>query len=356
MRDRKLDPQHRGRLSNERLIITEDTPPDSGSDYETDPAQKPDLPDPGSRKLTEQAQSSASSQRAVKLAVVGPLSTPPHSPTMHFSISTQRSSGTVRDPLKPPNTPLAAPQRASTTSNASMRTVLPIHDDLLPAPLRSASSSAMSNRRLNHHPHTPGPRHSDAEASFAAALVAGSLGYDFLYLLRFGPVDQGDSDEGSTRVEKFDAEVLVSHGMPNPEPYFDPSLHLRALRATRGLIYQNPMPVNAAEYEFGVLLPVTHFNTPSTISRKASTITENGKGVKADGNSIHSALHNDQDTLLKTKERDPIRPNNRDCRGGIILAGFMRKAPIDGEVSSDNIAEMRKLGKRLKELLLLDGA
>lgn len=373
VKDRNLDPRDRGRLSNERLIITEDTPPDSGSDYETDHALKPDkeVSVSGSKQTTSRNQSSASSQHAPKSTVFGAPSTPPQSPSTHFSVSTEAFHGTVRDLEKPPNTPVPVPRRTPTASGASNRTILPAHDDLLPAPLRSSSSSATSHRRLNHLPHTPGPRHSAAEASFAAALVAGTLGYDFLYLLRFSPIDRAATDDGSMVIEKFNTEVLVSHGMPTPEPYFDPTLHLRALRAVRGLIYQNPTPETvgtAVDYEFGVLLPVVRFDAGSTTHtpRKAASVTEIRNAPDLDARASQWPLRNSEPDLpLRPKERESEskdgvrvtnsvrRSNGETCRGGIILAGFMRKAPIDGEVSTENIAEMRKLGRRLKELLLL---
>lgn len=362
VRDRKLEPRDRGRLSNERLIITEDTPPDSGSDYETDHVPKPDkeVSGSGSKQSDSQNQSSASSQRVAKSALFGGPSTPPQSPNWLFPKSTEGSHSTIRGLENPPNTPLPVPRRTSTASGASNRTILPMYDVLLPAPLRSASSSAMSNRKLDHLPHTPGPRHSAAEASFAAALVAGSLGYDFLYLLRFSPNDSAASGHRPTTVEKFTTDVLVSHGMPTPEPYFDPTLHLRALRAARGLIYQNPTPATSGgvvEYEFGVLLPVVRFAAGSTSPLPAEIATEGENRADNDVKSNLPALRNgDQDpsSTTKEKEKGTIHLNAEHCRGGIVLAGFMRHAPVDGEVSADNIAQMRKLGMKLKELLLLD--
>ncbi len=364
VRDRKLELRDRGRSSNERLIITEDTPPDSGSDYETDPTLKPDrgVSGSGPEQTNPRNQSSASSQRAAQSAVLGDSSTPPQSPKKPFSVSTEDFHGTTRGLHNPPNTPLPGRRRPSTASGTSMRNVPPVHDDLLPAPLRSASMSATSNQRLDHLPHTPGPHHSAAEASFAAALVAGSLGYDFLYLLRFTPIDRAASNDGSTVMAKFDTELLVSHGLPTPEPYFDPTLHARALRATRGLIYQNPTLASSAgavDYEFGVLLPVVRFDAGSTSAGPRAAEIGEGKEEQSaagpDAKATQPALRKaDLEPSLKTRGRDSLQRNTGNWRGGIVLAGFMRKAPVDGEVGADNIAEMRKLGERLKELLLLD--
>lgn len=363
VRDRKFGLRDTGRTSSERLIITEDTPPDSGSDYETDPTLKPDRGVSGSGpKQTIPRNQSSASQRAPQSVVLGGSSTPPQSPNKPFSVSTEDFHGTTGGPHNPPNTPLPVRRRTSTASRTSMRTNPPVHDDLLPAPLRSASSSGTSNRRLDHLPHTPGPHHSAAEASFAAALVAGSLGYDFLYLLRFTPIDRAASEDGSTVVQKFDTELLVSHGLPTPEPYFDPTLHARALRATRGLIYQNPSPASSAgavDYEFGVLLPVVGFDAGSTSAGPRAAEVGEGKEEQSaagpDAKTTQPALRKaDLEPSLKTRGRDSFQRHTGNWRGGVVLAGFMRKAPVDGEVGADNIAEMRKLGERLKELLLLD--
>lgn len=368
-RNRETGIEYVNRLSSEPPTVVESTPPDS--DYDSDHTLERNRPGSEARRSPDRKQSSASSKATAKSAresiILSDPSTPPQTPPRPFSVSTIGSQDTPRDPERPPNTPVKAVRRTSMASASSIQTILHVDDEFIPAPLRSVSSSDRSKRKLDQLPHTPGPRHSVAEASFAAALVAGSLGYDFLYLLRFSPVGEEITGEDSTASENFETEVLVSHGMPHPEPCFDPGLHLRALQASRGLIYQNPNPIvvgSTVEYEFGLLLSVAQYEVQGTSRKKGRLVTGGGIEVDTDPHCIHPAFRNsDHDCSPNTKEEDPCdsinetganRSNIESCRSGVILAGFMRKAPIDGELSSENIAEMRKLGRRLKELLLDD--
>ena len=371
---RQLGADYADLLGKEKLTVAEDTPPDSDSEYETDRALKLNKPGSGPKTTYHRRNYFSASSRAEAQSAPDPVllsgpSTPPQSPTRAFSISTNGSYDTARKRGKPPpNTPRQTGQHTSTTASiSSMRTILRVEDDLLPAPLRSTSSPAISKRKLKQLPHTPGPRHSTAEASFAAALVAGSLGYDFLYLLRFSPVGKDLSEGDVTNAREFKTKVLVSYGMPNPRPSFDPALHLRALRAPSGLIYQYSNPIagdNPVEYEFGLLLSVAHFHAESTSSGKGDVTSESGDGRDIQTRPLHPALRNCcQDSILERKESggvdraeesDISRQNTDSCVSGVILAGFMRKSPINGTLSPDNIAEMRKLGGRLRELLLDD--
>ncbi len=164
--------------------------------------------------------------------------------------------------------------------------------------------------------------------------------------------------------QRYESKVLVSHGMPHPRPYFDPSLHLRALRAPRGLIYQNPSPVevgNTVEYEFGLLLAVAQFPNRAGSPKKdpASDASDGAADIPVRPHlSLRTSFEpfpldtGNLESNNSPAEADVVPTNPETCRGGVILAGFMRKAPIDGELSLANIGEMRKLGQRLKELLL----
>ncbi|KAI9878941.1 MAG: hypothetical protein M1830_010059 [Pleopsidium flavum] len=365
-RNREIGVEGFDRLSSEPPTVVENTPPDS--DYGSDHTLERNGPGP-KVKRPHHRQSSASSKATAKstrdsVILSGP-STPPRTPPTPFSVSTIGSRVTPQEHERPPNMPVEAVQRTSVASASSMQTILHVEDDFIPAPLRSSSLSNKSRRELDQLPHTPDPHHSVAEASFAVALVAGSLGYDFLYLLRFGPVAEEIIGEDLTPGGNFETGVLVSYGMPHPEPCFDPGLHLRALRASRGLIYQNPNPVpvgSTVEYEFGLLLSVAHYKVEGTCPKNEGSVGGGGIEVDIDRQGTHPAFRNyPNDCSAKTKEKvlgdstsetGTIRSNVESCRSGVILAGFMRKAPIDGELSSENIAEMRKLGRRLKELLL----
>lgn len=369
MRHRRTRADYVKRLSSAQLIVAENTPPES--DYGSDRTLERNKTTPEMERSHSRKQSSTGSKNTFKSAresvVISDPYTPPQSPPRPYLDMTIGSPETPREPRRPPNTPVKDAQRTSMASASSLQTILRIDDDLLPAPLRSASSSTTSKEKLDQLPHTPGPHNAVAEASFAAALVAGSLGYDFLYLLRFSPVDGGTVDKGLTEGGMYNTEVLISHGMPHPIPYFDPALHLRALHASRGLVYQNPNSVAAGgtfEYEFGLLFPVVHSDTERKSPEHSPLMVDGGIESDPDSKNTHPAFrdrHHDHtpkiieyDTHSNFNETSTTSLNTTVCRSGVILAGFMRKAPVDGKVSSENISEMTKLGKRLKELLLDD--
>ena len=161
------------------------------------------------------------------------------------------------------------------------------------------------------------------EATYATSLIARSLDYDFVYLLRVTssptthsplvPVDlHSERDTVTTR-------ILVAHGLPNPAPIFDAGLHLRALRSVGGLIFQNPVDEDSDHddvgYQLGILLPL---------------VRDCGRGV---GIREEAALG----------ER---------CVGGIVLAAFARKASAEPPFRADEVRFLREFGEAMRDILI----
>lgn len=87
----------------------------------------------------------------------------------------------------------------------------------------------------------------------ATRMLSKSLQLSLVYL---AALDLSPTSSSSTPTLR----ILASHGLPNPAPAFDPSLHLKALRAPEGgLMYSNPSYSPHSEstgYAGGLLIPI----------------------------------------------------------------------------------------------------
>lgn len=166
------------------------------------------------------------------------------------------------------------------------------------------------------------------EASFATSIIARSLGFDLVYLLRVCPI-RPDICDSELSGHGLHTQILASHGMPEPEPAFDGTLHLRALRSDGGLVYSNQNKVPKDEgcgYQIGILLPL-HREHEDFDWYEGS----------ADTPSL-SLLHG-----IITKS--PL------CRGGIVLCAFTRAMSESSPFSSQKVKLFRELGGELWETL-----
>lgn len=161
-----------------------------------------------------------------------------------------------------------------------------------------------------------------AEASFAASLIARSLGLDLVYLLRVCPI-RPDLLESELAGHGLQTQVLVSYGMPHPEPNFDGSLHLRALRSDGGLLYSNQNKVPKDEgcgYQVGILLPLLR-------DRNTNANSSYLRGISDD--TTAGAL----------------------SRGGIVLCAFTRSTRGSSSFSGEEVRVLRDFGGAMREIL-----
>ncbi|GAA5981073.1 hypothetical protein JCM10908_003974 [Rhodotorula pacifica] len=95
------------------------------------------------------------------------------------------------------------------------------------------------------------PRDAQDRMDTGTRLLAKALELEFTYLVAI------DLSPEVTPQESL--RVLAAHGLPSPPPVFDPSLHLKALRAPEGgLVYKNPRfaHVSSSSFAAGILIPV----------------------------------------------------------------------------------------------------
>jgi len=184
-------------------------------------------------------------------------------------------------------------------------------------------------------PFSSGPITSLAEPSFATSIIARSLNYDFVYLLRVSPVTSQEPKilpfEQEYVGDNFHTKVLVAHGLPNPLPVFDANLHLRALRSVGGLVYQNPAKSQDEDdvgFRSGILLPLLRDGIDNNSDEGySSATTATGKG---------------------------LQQSETACTGGIVLAAFTRKDERGSlpPFTADEVRCLREFGEAMKDILL----
>jgi hypothetical protein len=226
-------------------------------------------------------------------------------------------------PVPPPRTSSRA---APGTSHSAMTVqTLPRYKQHRPLPIFTTPmannvTSAFSSPTTPRIPASPGSITSMVEATYATSLIARSLDYDFVYLLRVTSSPAIDFplipiDPYREKVS-ISTRVLVAHGLPDPPPIFDASLHLRALRSVSGLIFQNPVREDSDRddvgYQLGILLPLAR---------------DCGDGVGMGG-------------------------ENSKCIGGIVLAAFARKACSEPAFRADEVRFLREFGEAMRDILV----
>lgn len=160
------------------------------------------------------------------------------------------------------------------------------------------------------------------ETTYALSVMAYSMEFDLVYLLRIRPRSPF-LQESELRDENLFTKVLASFGMPNPELSFEPNMHLSALRATNGFLYnnENDPEDDQVGYQTGVILPLVQDK-----DRRMGAI----------------AAANGQDA-----------PDFSTCRSGILLAAYSFKRQV---VDEDMLNQMKELGTGIREVLLkVDG-
>jgi hypothetical protein len=172
-------------------------------------------------------------------------------------------------------------------------------------------------------PASPGSITSMVEATYATSLIARSLDYDFVYLLRVTSFPASGNDSPLVPRDPYKEKVtvttrvLVAHGLPDPPPIFDASLHLRALRSVGGLIFQNPVAEDSGRddvgYQLGILLPLAR---------------DCGEGVGV------------------------AAAEGAKCVGGIVLAAFARKACEEPAFRADEVRFLREFGEAMRDILI----
>lgn len=257
------------------------------------------------------------------------MPTPPHTPSRPFSISTAASlsfSRTFNPTPAPPNS--LVDTRSSSPAAEETVVVQTRYKQNRPPPIHTPGPREVPLQM----PFSPGPITSMAEASFATSIIARSLNYDLVYLLRVSPVRcpemQLYEDRIISPVDNMYTKILVAHGLPDPLPTFDANLHLRALRSVGGLVYQNPARSHEEDdvgYRLGILLPLLRDGSEPIDEGYCSATTINGGFQSADT-----------------------------CTGGIVLAAFTRKEDREGNqpFTADEVRCLREFGEAMKDILL----
>ncbi|RPA89878.1 hypothetical protein L873DRAFT_1783462 [Choiromyces venosus 120613-1] len=260
-------------------------------------------------------------------AKISDMPTPPHTPSRPFSLTTNSSR---------PLSLTAPPNSVNETSSQDSSEEEPTdgqarYRQRKPPPIQTPGPREVPLQM----PFSPRPITSLAESSFATSIIAQSLNYDFVYLLRVSPVTPQEPRilpiEPEYAGDNFHTKVLVAHGLPSPLPVFDPNLHLRALRSAGGLVYQNPAKSQDEDdvgFRSGILLPLLRDgidNGPDEGYSSATTVTGQG-----------------------------FQQSETTCTGGIVLAAFIRKVERDSSppFTADEVRCLREFGEAMKDILL----
>ncbi|ORY66785.1 hypothetical protein BCR35DRAFT_294926 [Leucosporidium creatinivorum] len=122
----------------------------------------------------------------------------------------------------------------------------------VPVPSAPTSKSTFPSARTRPPPKSPQQKLFDA----ATGALGKGLDLSLVYLVS---LDLSTEDQSLTPLT-----LLSAHNLPATKPSFDPSLHLKALRAPEGgLLFKNPLVASSADgsfegpgYASGILLPV----------------------------------------------------------------------------------------------------
>ncbi|CAZ86124.1 unnamed protein product [Tuber melanosporum] len=260
-------------------------------------------------------------------AKISDMPTPPHTPSRPFSFTTNNSR-----PLSLTAPPGSVDVASSPDSPEGWSADRRAHyKQRKPPPIQTPGPREVPL----HIPFSSGPITSLAESSFATSIIARSLNYDFVYLLRVSPVTSQEPRilpfEQEYAGDNFHTKVLVAHGLPNPLPVFDANLHLRALRSVGGLVYQNPAKSQDEDdvgFSSGILLPLLRDgidNSPDEGYSSATTTIGGG-----------------------------FQQSETTCTGGIVLAAFTRKDEGDHRppFTADEVRCLREFGEAMKDILL----
>lgn len=260
---------------------------------------------------------------------VSDMPTPPHTPSRPFSISTtvSFSFGHTFNPTATPTNSLIVARTSSPPAEGMSIPQTRGKQNKLP-PIYTPGPREVPLQM----PFSPGPITSMAEASFATSIIARSLDYDLVYLLRVSPVRchemQLYDDQTVSPIDNMYTKILVAHGLPDPLPTFDANLHLRALRSVGGLVYQNPARSHEEDdvgFRLGILLPLLRDGSEPADEGYCSATAINGGFQGADT-----------------------------CTGGIVLAAFTKKEDREGNqpFTADEVRCLREFGEAMKDILL----
>lgn len=247
------------------------------------------------------------------------LPTPPDSPTLPQQISKigpeDQSDNLSRGRIIPTRGAPEEVKRTTKTLDTSQLKSSAHGDNMGHTSVRSLITPPMSQHE--HSPHSSG----STEAAEMITLMAQTLGWDFLYVLRILPGYPKEAEASRGEYDKLFAQLLVAHGCPDPPPTFCYSLHLRALESAGGFVYRDTgkdQSCNRVGFKVGVMLPLSR---------------------DTDG---YSGKRRDSDESLVEK---------RSCESGLVLGAFQKKTPFDYEPSLEDIAALRESGYNLRSVL-----
>ncbi|KAI9790174.1 MAG: hypothetical protein M1816_005374 [Peltula sp. TS41687] len=184
---------------------------------------------------------------------------------------------------------------------------------------------------ISQHEYSP-PMSGSAEAAEIITLMAQTLGWDFLYVIRILPGYPKEGEASKGEQDKQFTELIVSHGCSDPPPTFSYSLHIQALQSAGGLVYRDngqDESCNQLGFKVGVMLPLSR-------DMEVSQLPQAKKGTSG------KKSHDSDQSLEETTQS---------CESGLVLGAFQRTTPSDYEPSAEDIAALRESGYGLRSLL-----
>jgi hypothetical protein len=263
--------------------------------------------------------------------------TPPDTPRRTSAASNESSS--LKQTV---STPSGTNRSRSLSSDYDRPYVSRKHRKNIPRALKDTSKQGLkldTPGDQQQHPRSPGPVSSLTEAGFALSLIAGTLNYDLVYLLRVRPNPNWEGTE-YTEFDSLSTRILVAHGLPKPEPVFDPFIHLRALRSEGGVIYQNPNQASSGVdedlgYGVGVLLPLLRDN----VDELPLICTTNADDAEQ------------EDAERKALTAAKIEAYSS-CKGGVVLAAFKKQPGPGHDFNNEEVAYLREMGRGMKDIFI----
>ncbi|KAH0553420.1 hypothetical protein GP486_006510 [Trichoglossum hirsutum] len=264
--------------------------------------------------------------------------TPPQTPSRTSAASNE--SSLLKQTV---STPSGTNRSLSLSSDYDRPYVSRKHRKNMPRALKDTSKLGLKldthDDQQQQHPRSPGPVSSLTEAGFALSLIAGTLNYDLVYLLRVRPNPSWKGTE-FTEFDSLSTRILVAHGLPKPEPVFDPFIHLRALRSEGGVIYQNPNQASSGAdddlgYGVGVLLPLLR----DGVDELPLICTTDADGAEQ------------EDAERKALTAAKIEAYSS-CKGGVVLAAFKKQPSPGHDFSNEEVAYLREMGRGMKDIFI----
>lgn len=272
-------------------------------------------------------------QEPSRIAVPAISRSTPDTHNVSFAISPTSQESNLPTPPNTPSVQGNTPSRASQPSKEAPNTS---------EPASATSAQEAANQTADAKAVLAAP-----EARYLITLMAQTLGWDFVYVLR---VHEAPLVDESPSIDGGSTELVLAHGLPSPAPIFSHSLHLRALRSAGGLIYRDDGATEKVGYKVGIMLPMVRVRKvlePSVLSLPGSSVpssarTSHMSTTSLDQPSASTPRRISSHTRLEMMKEDDV------CESGIVLGAFLRETPFQAyEPRHEDIVLLRGAGMKL---------